>query len=342
MKLVFKEILDREIVHYAAPGLSIMSCHNRILINGEGNDSVIRLPNSGFKSILGASRLARRALRLDKCNVVPVSGGLAIIRQGKVYHYCRDTKKLTETLKLKNCRNVLHQSVAVIGQRELVFGEYGANADRLEVPIYRSRDGGKSWETAFLFPPGKTKHVHGCYWDPCEEKIWVFTGDFANECHVLCAEKDFSDIEWIGSGEQIYRACNAFFESDAVHWIMDSPLQDSYHVKLDRQSRSVETRSRFPGPVWYSKRLADGYYLAATAQETGVGVHDRFAHLMVSTDLEHWETIHRFEHDGLPRKYFKCGVIAFADGQQTSDSFYLFFEAIKGFDGKAALCKIET
>ncbi len=62
---------------------------------------------------------------------------------------------------------------------------------------------------------------------------------------------------------------------------------------------------------------------------------------MVSKDLEDWEDIYQFRHDGFPKRYFKFGVIGFADGNQASDSFYLFFEAIKQLDGKVACCKIE-
>ena len=71
-----------------------------------------------------------------------------------------------------------------------------------------------------------------------------------------------------------------------------------------------------------------------------MGVKDRFAHLFASKDLETWEDIHQFEHDGLPMGYFKFGVIGFPDGQQTSQSFRLFGEAIKGLDGTIGLCKI--
>jgi hypothetical protein len=222
----------------------------------------------------------------------------------------------------------------------LYFGEYGTNSSGSEVPVYRSADGGRSWQTVFVFPPGKTKHVHGCYYDPIEEKIWVLTGDFENECHILCADRDFKNVEWIGDGQQIYRACNVFFEKDSVHWIMDSQLQNSYHIKLDRRSRAIEQKQLFPGPVWYIKRLEDGYYLAATAQETGPGVKDQYAHLMISKDLETWEDIHQFQHDAFPKRYFKSGVIGFPDGHQHSNSFHLFAEAIKGLDGKIALCEI--
>lgn len=339
MELKIKQVLDREICHYASPELLITSRYNHVYVKRGEKETTLVLPRDGWKGMLGNWRLARRATRLDKCNVVPVKAGLVIIRQGRVYHHDEKSGKLAHTLTLKNCRNVLHQSIAVVGD-DLFFGEYGNNPNRLEVPVYRSRDGGRTWETIFSFPRNKTKHVHGCYFDPFEKKIWVLTGDFADECHILCADMDFKDIEWIGNGQQEYRTCNVFFEPDAVHWIMDSQLQDSYHIRLDRKTRTIEKKTAFPGPVWYIKSLSDGFYLAATAQEVGLGVKDRFAHLMVSRDLENWIDLKRFEHDGFPKKIFKFGVIGFADGEQTSKSFYLFAEAIKGLDGKTALCEI--
>lgn len=345
MKLNINKKINKEICHYADSQKIILSKFNKIYIKQNSKENIIQLPGDGWKSLFAMSRLARRALRLDKCNVLPVGDDLIVIRQGKVYHYCHKSHQLTKTLQLKNCRNVLHQSIAIAGGdesgvKEVFFGEYGHNPERGEVPLYKSSDGGKSWQVIFTFAKAKIKHIHGCYWDAYEEKIWVFTGDFAGECHILCADKNFEQVEWIGNGQQAYRACNAFFEKDKIHWIMDSPLQDSYHIVLDRVTRTIEKKQLFPGPVWYIKKLSDGIYLAATAQEIGPGVKDKYAHLMVSRNLESWESLYQFQHDGLPKRYFKFGVIGFADGEQSSNGFYLFCEAIKGFDGEVAHCSI--
>lgn len=324
----------------------ITSHYRSVSVEQAGNPRRLELPGAGVERLagsflrLGWSRLARRALRLDKCNVAPVGDDLVIIRQGKVYHYHHNSGRLTHSLSLRNCRNVLHQSIAVLDEHVVYFGEYGNNPNRDTVPLYRSLDGGVSWEQIFTFPTGKVKHVHGCYWDPVECKIWVFTGDFTGECHILVADRDFEKLEWVGDGGQAYRACNAFFKPGAVHWIMDSQLEPSHHVVLDRKTRKIEKSVIFPGPVWYIKRLENGYYLAATAQEIGPGVLDGYAHLLASRDLEHWEDVHRFKHDGLPKRYFKFGVVGFADGAQSSEKFYLFFEALKGVDGRIAECRI--
>jgi hypothetical protein len=341
MKLNIKKIIDREICHFSSSDMMVTSKYRKIFVTKNDAEYKIRLPERWGERFCGLFRLSRRALRLDKCNVVPVENGLVIIRRGEVYHYDDAQKRLTHTLSLKNCRNVLHQSVAVINGKELYFGEYGNNSSRKEVPVYRSLNCGKKWEKVFVFPAGKIKHVHGCYYDPYEDMIWTLTGDFENECYVLRSDKDFNNIEWIGDGNQLYRACNVFFEEEKVHWIMDSPLQNSHHIQLDRKTRKISKGQLFPGPVWYIKRLEDGWYLAATAQEIGPGVKDQCAHLMVSKNLSEWEDVYQFHHDGFPKRYFKFGVIGFPDGQQDSGSFYIFTEAIKGLDGKTALCSID-
>jgi len=60
-------------------------------------------------------RILRRLLRLDKSNVVLNfnKNGAIIIYQKYIYFYCLKEKKLNLVSKLKNHRNVLHNSIAV-------------------------------------------------------------------------------------------------------------------------------------------------------------------------------------------------------------------------------------
>jgi hypothetical protein len=342
-QLLIQQVLPHtEIIHYADKETLISSFYNKISWKKGDKTTTIRLPYDGWKSPFGLLRLSRRALRLDKCNIfLTADQNLVIIRQGLVFFYDAKTEQLTQTLILRNCRNILHQSISQTPDGYIYFGEYGHNAHRGEVPVYRSSDGGRSWEIIFMFGQGDIKHVHGCYYDAIEDKIWVCTGDFANENWLLVADRDFKNIERIGNGQQQYRSCNLFFEEDHVHWLMDSQLEPSYHIKLNRKNRQIEQKQLFAGPIWYIKRLTDGYFLAGTTQEIGAGVLDKYAHLMISKDLETWTTLHKFEHDGLPMRYFKFGVLGFADGQQSSRKFYLFIEALKKYDGKTLVCSIK-
>ena len=341
MKLSIIKEIDEEIIHYADLEKVISSKFNEIRIKEICCEKIIKLPISKSKNILGRFRLIRRLLRLDKMWVIPLTTGYIVFWQGRVYHLSNDLSKLVLVMKMTGCRNPLYNTIANIDGKELFFGEYGRPHPEGK-SIYRSRDGGLSWKKVYNISSDKIRHIHSCNWDPYEEKVWVFTGDFEGQAYVLCADRDFKNVEWIGDGTQYYRAINVFFEKDSVHWLMDSPLKEVHHVKLNRLTRQIEIKQTFPGPVWYSKRLEDGYYIAATAQEKGPSHKDKCLHIMVSSDLENWEDIATFESDFMPKGLFHPSVIAFADGIQTSQGFYMFFVAVKGFDGKSCLCRLEN
>ncbi|MFT4800281.1 MAG: hypothetical protein ACI93N_000039 [Flavobacteriaceae bacterium] len=328
-------IKNCEIVHYHNNNDIITSKFNVINVNYKQFNCIIYLPSSFVENLFGQFRLSRRALRLDKCNVFVAGNFLVIIRKSKVYSYNLHTNELKETLMLKNCRNILHQSLCTNKQGELFFGEYGNNGERKAVNVYKSSDNGQSWEIIYQFKASKIKHIHGCYYDPYEDKIWTLTGDFENENIIMKSDSNFTNNEEIGDGSQTYRAVSIFFQPNTVHWIMDSPIERSYHYEMDRKSHKISKKEGFPGPVWYLKELSDGYFLAASSVEIGEGVYDNYAHLFISKDLETWTELSKFKKDILPMRYFKWGVIAFAEGEQTSKSFAIFFEALNTVDGKS-------
>lgn len=333
--------LNKEIIHFSENDILISSNYNSIYYKTNNLDQIIKLPEASIiKRFFGLFRISRRLLRLDKCNVFYHEKNLIIIRQGIVYYYDHITQKLEETLKLRNCRNVMHQSINSTPEGYIYFGEYGANDARGTVPIYRSIDGGKSWEEIYTFPAKSIKHVHGCYYDKFTDKIWVCTGDFKDESWILIANKDFSEVKKIGDGQQKYRTCSIIFTEDKVHWLMDSPIEPSYHIIFDRKTEAIEIGQKLMGPAWYTKKIDENTYLAGTTREIGPGVLDNNAHLYISKDLKNWEVIKQFEKDNLTMKYFKFGVIGFADGKQTLEEVYIFLEALKGLDGKSLLCNL--
>jgi len=168
----------------------------------------------------------------------------------------------------------------------------------------------------------------------------VLTGDNDGECGLFVADEDFKNIEKIGDGSQLFRACSLVFTKEKVNWIMDSPLEDVYQIEMDRKTREIKKTNFFPGSVFYIKQLDEQGYLTSTVQETGPSIKDRFVHLYYSRDLYTWIEIAKFKHDGLPKGYFKFGAIHFSHGRQTKDDFYFFAEAVKKYDGKVLRCKI--
>lgn len=340
MKLKLSRQKNTEKFHHLDKTFTISSFCNSVFYATIDDNHVIKLPVSLSEKFLCLFRITRRLFRLDMCNVFLNNNCLIIIRNGIVYFYDTKNKKLTKTLELQQCRNILHQSMCETTEGYLYFGEYGMNPKRDPVNVYRSQDYGKSWEVIYSFPAGKIRHVHGCYFDKYSNKIWTLTGDFEGENIIQCSDIDFNKIETYGDGSQSYRAVNLFFTEKEVHWIMDSPLEKSYQFCLNRDTKEVNKLDYFNGPVWYLKELDDGYYLAGSSVEIGNGVLSDNACLYLSKDLKKWEIISEFPKDKWPMPYFKWGVLAFSNGCQTSKEFTLHFEGLKKLDGKAFVCSI--
>ena len=339
MKLVLKRICKDEIVHYVGEGLYIGSRQRIICFKQEAVHHHVVLPSEGWKNIGAFSRLGRRALRLGKCVVFPARAGYLIFHNRIVLLYDIDRNNLSKVLRIR-CRHPLHIGVTETEQGEIFFGEYG-NPDPNGKHIYRSQDGGQRWECVYSIKADKIRHIHACQWDPFDKCIWVCTGDFDGQCHLLRADPDFHTVDWIGDGGQAFRTCQLFFERDHIHWIMDSPIVPSRHIRMDRKSGHIEFGMRFAGPVEHSRKLVDGLFIASTLQEPGPAVTDNRVHVYVSHDADTWHDVYMFKHDGLPKRLFRFGSMAFANGPQTSKNFHASFESIKGLDGISALCAIE-
>ena len=340
MKLKLSRQKNTEKFHHLDEVFTIYSFFNSVFYATIGDNHVIKLPVSLSDKFLGLFRITRRLFRLDMCNVFLSNGNLIILRNGIVYNYDMYRKKISKTLELKQCRNILHQSMCETNEGYLYFGEYGMNPKRDPVHVYRSKDYGKSWEVIYTFPAGKIRHVHGCYFDKYSNKIWTLTGDFEGENLIQSSDLDFNKIETFGDGSQSYRAVSLFFTEKEVHWMMDSPLEKSYQFFLNRDTKEVNKLDYFNGPVWYLKNLDDGYFLAGSSVEIGDGVLSSKACLYLSKDLKKWEIISEFPKDKWPMPYFKWGVLAFSNGCQTSKEFTLHFEGLKKLDGKAFICSI--
>lgn len=338
MEVKIKEVVDYEIVHYADKNLEIFSKFSTIMIRSNDGSTIIKMPTKWWQKFFGLSRLTRRLLRLDKMCVIPTATGYVSFWQGKVYHIARDGK-MKMTLTMNSCRNPLHNSIACINGVELFFGEYGPQSS-FGKSVYRSADGGMNWEEVYRIFGTKIKHIHACKWDPYTNRIWVLTGDFNGQSYLICADKNFSEVEWIGDGSQYYRTLDLVFTENEIHWCMDSPLQDSFHVVFNRGTKSIKTGYLFPGPVWYVKQLSQGGVIVSTAQEIGPAHKDDKVHLLYTKDFVTWFDIAKFRHDGLPKRYFKFGVVAFSDGEQTPDDFFIHAEAIEGLDGKVLRCSL--
>ena len=345
MKLRIVEELEGEIAHFYEPSTStnIFSKFNTFWGSVNATKFEFSVPVTFKQEVFGTLRVNRRLLRLDKSSAAfnYQRDGIVVLYQGIIYFYDLRHKKLITTGRLRQCRNVLHCGIAVT-KEAIYFGEYGANTNREAVPVWRSTDGGRSWSIIFEFSAGKIRHVHGVQFDQYSESLWITTGDFAGECYLVNVRKEnFEDLIMYGDGNQKWRPVSLLFDKQKIYWVMDSQLETSYLQVFDRRTKQLEQKRDFPGPVWYSKRLLDNVSMLATTVEIGSGSKIKNANVYASTDCLSWNELVSFRKDFLPLKYFKFGVVGFADGAQDSSDFVMFGEALNNFDGKIFRAMIE-
>ncbi|MBL4597197.1 MAG: hypothetical protein JKX99_11540 [Robiginitomaculum sp.] len=335
---------DFEIIHYydEKNNIYIESSGNQFSISVADKVHKFTIPVNPVKKLLLKFRITRRLFRLDKSNAVFNKDGTAIIVLflGNIYRYELSTRKCVHTGTLRQCRNVLHQGICVTPEGHIIFGEYGSNVQRDSVPIWISKDDGFTWQIAYEFSKGKIKHVHGVYFDHFTQDLWIPTGDFDGECYLVRADTEFNTIKRYGDGTQQWRPVSLFFTENSIIWGMDSQLETNFLKKFNRRSEQLEAGQDLPGPVWYSKQLNDGVALLQTTREIGPGVKTDYVHIFLSQNLADWHEISRYRKDHYPMKFFKYGVLSFADGDQSSKSFAIHGEGLKGFDGRSAIARI--
>ncbi|MEZ5757433.1 MAG: hypothetical protein R3D86_04360 [Emcibacteraceae bacterium] len=144
MKL--KQIKNAEIIHHADDQVMIYSKFNKIFIKIGKEAHYVELPLPFYYRALGYIRIFRRILRLDKSSIrlAKDRSSIVITYRSNIYCYTLASQKIERTHKLRNCNTVMHMSIESLAPNTFILGEYGSNSERLPVPIYISKDGGKT------------------------------------------------------------------------------------------------------------------------------------------------------------------------------------------------------
>lgn len=141
---------------------------------------------------------------------------------------------------------------------EIYWGEYFLNLRRARsVRIFRSRDDGRSWEIAHVFPAGSICHVHRVVYDPYDASILVCTGDRDREVGIWKGPNGLTRLNlWLG-GSQRYRTTCPIPRDSCILYGTDCPSGENFIMALDRNSLKVEQLQPVPGPVLYGCEVGD-------------------------------------------------------------------------------------
>jgi hypothetical protein len=315
----------RDVLHQAAPA--------------EPWRRVARLPGARLDPLL-RSRLASRALRIDRCNVRPAGAErLLAIRGGRVY---RIEDGACEELCTIQGDCLMNRAIAEGSDGSLYFGEYFTNPERRPVRIWRVAGDLRAAEVAFEFAAPRVRHVHGVHADPdVPGRLWATTGDFAAECFLFYSDDGFRSVERVGDGSQTFRAVSLLFQPERIVWLTDSHLEQNRVVSLERRSGELRFHGELPSSTWYTARTTDGVLLATTTVEPGPAIRTRQARLLRSADGLVWHEALALEKDPLPMRFFKFGSLALPAGAFSSRAFWISGEGLAGLDGASWLCALD-
>jgi len=280
-----------------------------------------------WKRCVSRFRLAQRLLRFMVTNVVPLANGDIFVTFDKTAGIIHGGKYETLNGMKRPCR-VMRSACAVDVNGNVFFGEYLANDERGEMRIYKYSPGSDELETAYVFPAGSIRHIHGIYFDPFTKDLFCLTGDDDHECRIIKTADEFKTIETVGEGDETWRAVSLLFSKDSIYYGMDAEFRVNNIYKLDRETLEKQSLGEVNGTVFYSKQIGDELFFATTAEDAPAQTENVAALWHVSPEGSLNKICH-FEKDRWHKTLFMFGTIHFPFGFVSTDELYFHLVGVR-------------
>jgi len=290
--------------------------------NGQKNRESTVL-GSRLERAVSFFRVSRQTLRLGIHHLWPLpDGAFLVVARKRVFRIEPRSGECRLVFRFPRGNKPAHRGVCVTGDGHVFMGEYVMNMDRTQpIALYRSMDHGNTFSPVLTFVPGEIRHIHFVQWDPVESALWMGTGDADPECRLYKSTDHGDTWDLIGGGSQLWRAVCVAFRPEALYWGTDagsdSGRHPNYIVRLDRNSRTLQTLRGIQGPCHGSSTLRDGTIVLSTGVEGGANEEDGCAHLWMSRDGSAWSEVASYRKDRLPF-LVQYGVLRFPPGLEMS------------------------
>jgi hypothetical protein len=264
-----------------------------------------------------SNRLTARLLRdgLHALAVLPSGGSVAAL-PGVIGTLAPGESHFRETFRIRRGTRPLH--ITAVPRGSIYWGEYFDNASRQEVHVYASGDAGLTWDVAYTFPKGAIRHVHNIVHDPWQNCLWILTGDYGDECRVIRASCDFSNLEIVLQGNQQVRAVAAIPCEDALYFASDTPLEQNSIWRLDHQ-RLLSRVAAISSSCISAARVGSHMFFSTMVEPSEVNLEPMVR--VYAGDMrypERWHPLLNWRKDRWPMKFFQYGNALLPDGQNTT------------------------
>lgn len=298
-----------------------------------------------LRPILAKASLAQRVMRAQiyRMRVLPDGTKIYIFRRGGYTQAPADKVAVRTFTVQRGSRSV---SLAVSRDGAVVFGEYWSNAERDEVHVYGSGDGGKHWAPVYTFPARSIRHIHGISYDPHEDCFWLCTGDYQDENQLLRASTDFKTIRLLRQGGQGNRFYFLLVLEQQLLAATDTPSEQNYVCLINKETGALTKVAEIENTNFYSCRLGNKVFLStfdlSTNAEPSTVNDTRHTHMwMGDLDTGRWRRLQTFPIDryarlchwpGVPNGLFQYSSVFFPEGDNPSGTLVCYGLGVRVYD----------
>lgn len=300
------------------------------------------LPGSFSKRVLCHSRLMIRLFRFEPRVVIRISeysflvsflGGIYLLSKINIYWNlnCEHSYRngMNNPLSLVKIKDITGFSDCI------VYGDYWGNLNKEKVSIHRRING--KWSVVFSFKEGTVTHIHGIIPDQVRSCVYILTGDEDSESGIWIAKDDFTFVQPIIIGKQMFRSCVAFPVPNGLLYATDTPLEKNsinfLSLEDDSWGEVHELHSITGSCIYGTECLIDGescYVFATTVEgdsrkkgfryylsrKRGPGILCNYVEcLLLKNPKDELASIASFTKDIWPF-IFQFGGITFASGSR--------------------------
>ena len=228
--------------------------------------------------------------------VVTEKGNICALSAGRIWVLPASGDTFNETIKLSHYgfgdQGIRNDGIIAINDSTVFFGEYFQNQDSTNVRIFKSYNNLSSWQVVSDFIPKSIRHIHAIQKDPYTEKLWLLTGDKDKESFIAWSDNEFKSFVKIGSGSQIWRACQLVFTEGKVYWGSDnSDVKLAGIYQWDRKTKEIEKLQKVDGAIMFGTRLPHGTIAFAVDREGLKNEIGNRTRLLIMTDNNKIATI---------------------------------------------------
>jgi hypothetical protein len=291
------------------------------------------------RTLSSATRLGSRFRRDGFHSLAVLPNGAFIAILPKAIAICRPGQQDFEVV-WRVRRGTRPLGLAALPNGTIYWGEYFDNPRRDEVHVYGSTDGGQTWDVVYTFARGKIRHIHSITYDPHAACLWMCTGDYGIESHIMRVSLDWKSVESVlGPGQQT-RTVRPLPTPQGVFFATDSELEQNHVYRLT-PAGTLEQLCDTSGACLSACQVGAALFFSTDVEPSHVN-RDRSAGLYGSGDGKAWSRLVAWRKDAWHHWLFQFGHIILPTGTNDTRLLAATGSAVEREDGVMHLWEVTT